>query len=351
MFDLDKLIRESIKALKPYSSARDEFSGKEGVFLDANENPFGMLNRYPDPNQTELKSILSTQKRLPNNQVFVGNGSDEIIDLLFRIFCNPSKDKALTFSPTYGMYDVSAAINDIELIKLLLTDSFDIDLANTKEILAKESIKLTFICSPNNPTGNAFRRETIEEILKSSHGIVVIDEAYIDFSESNSFIDLIDTYPNLVIMQTMSKARGLASARVGFAFSNERVIELLNKVKPPYNVSGLNQQAAINTLIETDLFEKNIKRIRSQRKELEKNLLQLESVLKIYPSQANFLLVEFDNANEIYEALINQKIIVRNRSKIIENCIRITVGTAIENDKLLNELKQIEYEKGIIYRS
>ena len=249
------------------------------------------------------------------------------------------------------MYDVSAAINDIELIKLPLTDSFDIDLANTEEILAKEIIKLTFICSPNNPTGNVFQRKTIEEILKSSHGIVVIDEAYIDFSESNSLIDLIDTYPNLVIIQTMSKARGLASARVGFAFSNERVIELLNKVKPPYNVSGLNQQAAINTLIETDLFEKNIKRICSQRKELEKNLLKLESVVRIYPSQANFLLVEFDNANEIYEALVNKKIIVRNRSKIIENCIRITVGTAIENDKLLNELKQIEYEKGIIYRS
>ena len=246
MFDLDKLARENIKALKPYSSARDEFSGKEGVFLDANENPFGVLNRYPDPYQTELKSILATQKRLPTNQVFVGNGSDEIIDLLFRIFCNPSKDKALTFSPTYGMYDVSAAINDIELMKLPLADSFDIDLANTKEILKKEIIKLTFICSPNNPTGNVFRRETIEEILKSTQGIVVIDEAYIDFSETNSCIDLIDTYPNLLVIQTMSKARGLASARIGFAFSNERVIELLNKVKPPYNVSGLNQQAAIN---------------------------------------------------------------------------------------------------------
>ena len=349
MFDLNTIIRENIKSLKPYSSARDEFSGKEGIFLDANENPFGKLNRYPDPYQTKLKSILADQKGVSASQIFVSNGSDEVIDLLYRIFCNPGKDKALTFSPTYGMYDVSAAINDVALIKLPLTDSFEIDLTKSKEIIGNEIVKLLFICSPNNPTGNAFPRETIEQFLRVSNGIVVVDEAYIDFSKTASMIDLIETYPNLVVTQTMSKARGLASARVGYAFADTRIIELLNKVKPPYNVSSLNQQAAIDALEDNELFESNVKLILSQRKELEKKLSELNSVLRIYPSQANFLLVEFNDAESIYKALVDRKIIVRNRTKIINNCIRITVGTPVENNKLLNELKQIENEKSIVY--
>lgn len=349
MFELKKIVRKNILDLQPYSSARDEFTGKEGVFLDANENPFGTLNRYPDPYQQELKSILSDQKGVNVNQIFVGNGSDEIIDLLYRIFCNPGKDKALTFSPTYGMYDVSAAINNVELLKIPLSESFQIDVEAAVNETLKRDVKLTFVCSPNNPTGNAFPRKDIEEILKNTSGIVVVDEAYMDFSETASMIDLIDTYPNLVVTQTMSKARGLASARVGFAFTNAQIIELLNKVKPPYNVSRLNQQAAIDALENNELFESNVKLILSQRKELVQKLCELKSVIKIFPSQANFLLVEFNDAEGIYKALVDRKIIVRNRTRIINNCIRITVGSPVENSKLLIELKQIENEKSIVY--
>lgn len=339
----------NVRNLQPYSSARDEFSGNEGVFLDANESPFGNLNRYPDPYQVELKSILASQKGLNPSQVFVGNGSDEVIDLLYRVFCDPGKDKALTFSPTYGMYDVSAAINDVVLIQIPLTDSFDIDLGKTKEMYNREALKLTFICSPNNPTGNAFPIKTIEEVLLSSNGIVVIDEAYIDFSESDSAIQLIDRYPNLVVTQTMSKARGLAAARVGFAFANEMIINFLNKIKPPYNVSALNQKAAISALKDVESYEVNKKIILSQRKELEKKLAQLQSVIKIYPSEANFLLVEFADADKTYQALVDRKIIVRNRAKVVNNCIRITVGTPVENSQLINELKQMDNEKSTVY--
>ena len=349
MFELNKIVRKNILALQPYSSARDEFTGKEGVFLDANENPFGTLNRYPDPYQEELKSILAEQKGLNPNQIFVGNGSDEVIDLVYRIFCNPGEDKALTFSPTYGMYDVSAAINDATLIKLPLTNAFEIDLEMTKDCLAKEFVKLIFICSPNNPTGNVFPLTTLEAVLKSAKGIVVVDEAYIDFSDNASAIQLIDRYTNLVVTQTMSKARGLAAARIGFAFSNKNVIELLNKVKPPYNVSALNQKAAIDALKDTATFDMNKKIILSQRKELARMLTELQSVVKIYPSEANFLLVEVVDATKMYQALVERKIIVRNRAKVIDNCIRITVGTPVENSLLINELKQLENEKNTIY--
>lgn len=349
MFELKKIVRKNILDLQPYSSARDEFTGKEGIFLDANENPFGTLNRYPDPYQQELKSILSDQKGVNVNQIFVGNGSDEIIDLLYRIFCNPGKDKALTFSPTYGMYDVSAAINNVELLKIPLTESFQIDVEAAVNEIVKRDVKLTFVCSPNNPTGNAFPRKDIEEILKNTSGILVVDEAYIDFSETNSMIDLIDVYPNLVVTQTMSKARGLAAVRVGFAFANEEIIKLLNKVKPPYNVSGLNQKAAIDALKNNELFISNVKIIITQREELRQKLSDLDSVVKIYPTDANFLLVEFKNADNTYEALIKRKLIVRNRAKVVKNCIRISVGTPVENSRLIAELKQIENEKSIVY--
>ena len=349
MFELKKIVRKNILDLQSYSSARDEFTGKEGIFLDANENPFGTLNRYPDPYQQQLKSILAAQKGVKKNQLFVGNGSDEVIDLLFRVFCNPGRDKAITFSPTYGMYDVSAAINDVELVKLPLTETFQIDVEAAVNEIQKQDVKLTFVCSPNNPTGNAFPRTDVEELLKNTSGIVVVDEAYIDFRETGSVIDLIDVYPNLVVTQTMSKARGLAAVRVGFAFAKEEIIMLLNKVKPPYNVSGLNQQAAIDALTNNELYESNLKIIIAQREELKQKLSDLNSVIKIYPTDANFLLVEFYNADDIYEELIKRKIIVRNRAKVVKNCIRISVGTPDENNQLITELKQIENEKSIVY--
>lgn len=349
MIDINALVRINIRNLQPYSSARDEFSGSEGVFLDANENPFGDLNRYPDPYQRELKAVLAKQKGIDTNQIFVGNGSDEVIDLLFRIFCNPGADQALTFSPTYGMYDVSASINDIELIKLPLTSAFQLNMDAAKEILKDSRIKLTFICSPNNPTGNSFPQEEIKEIVKTSQGIVVVDEAYVDFSEQGSMIDLINTYPNLVVSQTMSKARGLAATRVGFAFANSQIIDLLNKVKPPYNISLLNQKAATNALLDNDTYTANLRTLQQEKVQLKNQLNELKSVLRIYPSDANFLLVEFKDANTTYQQLVDRKIIVRNRNNVIHNCIRITVGTPGENAQLINELKQLENEKSTVY--
>lgn len=341
MIDINNLVRMNIRNLQPYSSARDEFSGNEGVFLDANENPFGELNRYPDPYQRELKAVLANQKGIDTAQIFVGNGSDEVIDLLFRIFCNPGTDKALTFSPTYGMYDVSSAINAVELIKLPLTDAFELDVDAAKELLKDSKIKLTFICSPNNPTGNAFPKEQIEAIVQAAQGIVVVDEAYVDFSEQGSMIDLINTYPNLIVSQTMSKARGLAAARVGFAFANTQIINLLNKVKPPYNVSLLNQKAALDALLDNEIYTRNLQILQQEKERLINLLNELKTVVKIYPSDANFLLVEFKDANATYQQLVDRKIIVRNRNSVVNNCIRITVGTPEENTLLINELKQL----------
>ena len=349
MFELESVIRKNIMALLPYSSARDEFSGQAELFLDANESPFGSLNRYPDPYQCELKNKLAIQRNLDEKMIFVGNGSDEVIDLLYRIFCEPKRDKALTFTPTYGMYDVSAGINDVELLKVPLTDEFDIDIETTKAFLGAEQIKLTFICSPNNPTGNVFCQQKIETILQTSTGIVVIDEAYIDFSSTKSLVGLIDRYPNLVVLQTMSKARGLAAARVGFAFAARPIIELLNKVKPPYNVSVLNQQAALAALNNETDYCRNLQEILAEKETLCNFLRELSSVEEVFPSAANFLLVRFNDADLIYQRLIERKIIVRNRNTLIRNCIRITVGSSTENQLLMNELKQLENEKSIVY--
>lgn len=245
MKDIQSLVRPNILKLKPYSSARDEFSGTEGIFLDANENPYGSLNRYPDPYQKTLKAEIAKQKGLHTEQIFIGNGSDEVIDILYRIFCEPKQDKAITFTPTYGMYKVSAEINDVELIEQPLNVDFQIQMKNALDYVLNNKVKLMFICSPNNPTGNLIHSSDIEHLLNKFNGIVVIDEAYIDFSESNSWSQQIDKYPQLVVMHTFSKARGLASARVGMAFANPDIIQLINKVKPPYNVSALNQQAGI----------------------------------------------------------------------------------------------------------
>lgn len=338
--EINTLVRNNILSLKPYSSARDEFSGSDGVFLDANENPFGELNRYPDPHQKALKLKLSEIKSVPASNIFVGNGSDEVIDLTFRIFCNPAKDKALTFTPTYGMYEVSAEINEVELIKVPLTAEFQIDFDALGKYLPDENLKLIFICSPNNPTANSL--DNIEKVLQKFNGIVIVDEAYIDFSKATSFLTKIDQYPNLIVMQTFSKAWGLAAARVGMAYSNDLIISLYNKVKPPYNVSEPNQKAAMKALDDVYSFKERKSIILEQRAWLQNQLDGLPVVIRIYPSDANFLLVEMTEANRIYNELVNQKVITRNRHSVVQNCIRITVGSPHENQILIKALKKIK---------
>lgn len=340
MSNLENIVRENILRLKPYSSARDEFNGTNGIFLDANENPFGYLNRYPDPYQKELKKQLSNYRSIPTENIFIGNGSDEVIDLAFRIFCNPGKDKAVTFSPTYGMYDVSAEINEVALVKVPLNQAFQIDLEKFEEVLKMDSLKLILICSPNNPTGNSI--DHIETILQKFEGIVLVDEAYIDFSTQESLLQKIKLYPNLMVVQTFSKAWGLAAARVGIAYAGEAIISLFNKVKPPYNVSKLNQEAASKALTNFNEFEKNKKVIIKQRNWLEKELKSSPHIKKIYPSDANFILVETTNANYIYNQLVANQVITRNRNNLVNNCIRITVGSPEENQQLINVLNRIQ---------
>jgi histidinol-phosphate aminotransferase len=337
MKKIEELIRPSILKLKPYSSARDEFQGKDGIFLDANENPFGELNRYPDPYQKNLKTKLAELKSVSTESIFIGNGSDEVIDLAFRIFCEPGVDKALTFSPTYGMYEVSAAINNVDLIKVPLNSDFQIDFNLTTTFLSDPLIKLIFICSPNNPTGNSING--IEEILKSFDGIVIIDEAYIDFSERESYLNKLTDFPNLIIAQTFSKARGLAAARVGIAYANPELISWFNKVKPPYNVSDLNQKAAIDALDRNVETIRQIALAKSQKEFLISEMKKLDLVKKIFPSDANFILVEVSDADLVYNYLTTNKVVVRNRNSVVKNCLRITIGTEDENKKLLEALK------------
>jgi histidinol-phosphate aminotransferase len=343
MIDLEKLVRENVRKLTPYKSARDEFSGKTGIFLDANENPYGNLNRYPDPYQRELKTAISRIKGIEQDKIFLGNGSDEIIDLCFRIFCNPGRDKALTFSPTYGMYEVSASVNDIETIKSPLNKNFQIDLEKAKPLLTDSNLKLIFICSPNNPTANTMNNEDVEYIINNFNGIVVIDEAYIDFSEKPSFLKLIERYPNLILMHTFSKAFGLAAARVGMAFSSPEIIKFFNKLKPPYNISTINQKAALNKLNNMEGVKNQVLRIRREREKLSVKLQKMNAVEMVYPSDANFLLVKVKNANYIYNRLINNNIITRNRSNVVDNCLRITIGKRSENDKLIEAFYELDH--------
>lgn len=335
MYNVTNLIRKNILSLTPYSSARDDYKSKQGIFLDANENPFGNLNRYPDPYQWRLKQILSSQKKLGIENILIGNGSDEIIDLVQRVFCEPSEDKIIICSPTYGMYEVYANINNIKIISIPLTKDFQL---NTEAILAQNA-KILFLCSPNNPTGNSL--ENLEFIIENFNGIVFLDEAYIDFSEQASLISKIKQFPNLIVSQTFSKARGLAAARVGIAYANETIISVMNKVKPPYNVSQLNQEAAVLSLANEADFKSNVQLIKLEREILKQSLLALDFVSKIYPSEANFLLVEMDNATAIYNSLIDQQIITRNRSSLVENTIRITIGTPRENQQLLYALNLV----------
>lgn len=342
-FNLNKIVRSSIKGLKPYSSARDEFTGKADVYLDANENPFGNgLNRYPDPYQKALKKEISKIKNIHEESIILGNGSDEVIDLLFRAFCEPGKDEVIIFPPTYGMYQVCADVNNVKTKKVPLTSDFEVDELSLLETIDKKS-KIIWFCSPNNPTGNTMDPAVIKNILNCFEGIVVIDEAYIDFSDSQSWIDFLEIHPNLFIIQTLSKAWGLAGIRLGMGFGSKEIISVLNKIKPPYNVNSLTQEKAIEAIGYLDEKNETIDAILAEKAKLKEKLNQIDGVQKIYQSDANFLLVKIDNATNIYNKLVEQSIIVRNRSSVTlcENCLRITVGKPAENEKLLNAIKEI----------
>lgn len=343
MVDIQKLIRPNVRNLKPYSSARDEFKGSASVWLDANENPNNTgLNRYPDPLQWKLKTLISELKNVPKESIFLGNGSDEAIDLLFRGFCEPGKDIAMICSPTYGMYQVSADINNVEVVDIPLTSDWQLNTEGLRKHFADPNLKLIFICSPNNPTGNSIRREDIIHVLSSFNGLVVIDEAYIDFAEQESLTNQLQNHNNLVVLQTLSKAWGLAGIRLGMAFASTEVIDVLNRIKPPYNVNQLTQEVALKRLDEIAAFQGELDVILSERKRLEIELGKLKNVLTIYPSDANFLLVKFTQPKSVYDTLTEQGIVVRDRSKVAEGCLRITVGTPEENTELLQELKKLE---------
>ena len=349
MFNIESIVRNNIKNLKAYSSARDEFKGDAKVFLDANENSLGSptlkwYNRYPDPMQMKVKEKISLVKKVAVENIFIGNGSDEAIDLLFRCFCEPGIDNVIIFPPTYGMYEVSANINNVNLKKISLTQDFQLDLP-LLEAAIDLNTKIIWICSPNNPSGNSINREDIEMVLNNFDGIVVIDEAYINFSRQRSFVADLNDYPNLVVLQTLSKAWGLAALRLGMAFASTDIIAYMNKAKPPYNISEPVQQLAIQALDEIGQVNDMIVEIVSSRKLLEESLGNLEEIIKVHPSDANFLLVEFKQAKLIYDYLVSQGIVVRDRSNVLlcDNCLRITVGTAYENELLVNAI--IGYHK------
>ncbi len=345
-FNLDNLVRKNIKRLTPYSSARKEFSGTATVFLDANENSFGSpvgnYNRYPDPLQHEIKSKSAALQGIKQAEIFVGNGSDEAIDLLFRVFCEPGVDNILICPPTYGMYQVSAEINDTAVKRANLTKDFQLDVEKINATI-DENTKLLFICSPNNPTGNSLKRDDILSSAKKFNGIIVVDEAYIHFSNEESLVSEINNFPNLVVLQTFSKAWGLAGLRVGLAFANATIIELFNKVKPPYNVSQIAQEAILQAFENKSEVDKNISDLIFERKKLIENLRKLQIITNIYPTDANFVLIRTVDANIAYQHLINEGIVVRNRNNVemCEGCLRITIGTPEENDKLMEALKKL----------
>ncbi len=345
-FNIQDLVRDTVKDLKPYSSARDEYvsDGSEMIFLDANENPFeNGLNRYPDPQQRSLKTLLSEEKKVSEKNILLGNGSDEVLDLIFRAFCEPNQDNVITLPPTYGMYKVLSGINAVENKEVLLTTGFEPDVDKILNTVNKSS-KIIFICSPNNPTGNAFSLEKIEKLLTNFQGIVVIDEAYVDFSSEKSWVKSLNKYSNLIVTQTMSKAYGMAGIRLGICYASEEIIGILNKIKPPYNVNQLTQYQALKRVLDETLVQEEVKKILVERNILTKELEQLSFVEHIYKSDANFVLAKVDDANKRYEELLALKIVVRNRSNqpLCENTLRFTVGTPNENRKLIAILKEIE---------
>lgn len=336
-FDIEALVPKRIIDLEPYSSARKEFSGSAAVFMDANELPYGAYNRYPDPLQVSLKRQLARLKQVNPASIFIGNGSDEVIDLCFRIFCD-SGDKALCLEPTYGMYRVSAAINNVQMLSIPLNEDFDITPGSLNSYLPDPQLKLIFLCSPNNPTANTLNRSAVLDLLEQFRGIVVIDEAYIDFADEPSYISELQQNKNLIVLQTMSKAWGLAAIRLGMAYMHPDLVNYFNNVKPPYNVSSVSQQIALEALQNTELYNQRLQKVLQQRNWLSEQLQRLPQVRKVYPSQTNFLLVEMHEAAKVYQRLVQRGIIVRDRSSAIPNCIRITVGTEKENELLLQSL-------------
>ncbi|MFY0630834.1 MAG: histidinol-phosphate transaminase [Flavobacteriaceae bacterium] len=343
--NIQNLVRENIKSLQPYSSARDEFKDatSEMVFIDANENPFDTgLNRYPDPQQNLVKDELAKLKGVAKKQILLGNGSDEVLDLIFRVFCEPKEDKVIALPPTYGMYKVLANTNDIELVAISLLENFQ---PNIEEILKAQNAqtKILFLCSPNNPTANSFESQRVEQLINEFKGIVVIDEAYIDFSTEESWVSRLSEFPNLIVTQTLSKAYGLAGIRLGICYASEEVISVLNKIKAPYNVNQLTQEVALDRLKNQDKVNQEIQDVISQRDQLISDLQEVDLVERIYPSDANFLLVKVDDVNKRYSELTKEGIVVRNRSNQIlcDNCLRFTVGTRKENEKLIEVLQLI----------
>ena len=341
--DLQKLIRDNIKSLKPYSTARDEFVGKAQVYLDANENPYNEpYNRYPDPYQKELKEKTAALKQVSVKYLFLGNGSDEPIDLLIRAFCEPARDNLVIFDPTYGMYEVAANINNVEVRKISLDQNFQVDpdmLLNAVD----GNTKLIFLCSPNNPTGNCIRKDSVIKIIGNFDGLVVLDEAYIDFAPEKSFLPDLKNYQNLVILQTFSKAWGLAGARLGMAFAVPEIIQVLNKIKYPYNINILTQQKVLEAIENTTRKNEWVSKILESKKHLAAEMARFPFTIKVFPSDANFILVKMDDAKGIYDYLIEKEVVVRNRSDVhlCENCLRITAGNEKDNEILINTLKEL----------
>ncbi len=339
-FDINAITRNNLLKLKPYSTARNDYKGTASIYLDANENPFVTnYNRYPDPTQSQLKTELVRIKEVGSEQIIIGNGSDELIDLLFRAFCEPGVDNVIIPQPTYGMYSVCAQINHIEVREPLLTDDFQLDVALLKKNIDSKT-KLIFLCNPNNPTGNLLETKSIIDLLKTFHGIVIVDEAYIDFVDSNGLLSQLDCYPNLVILQTLSKAWGLAGLRIGLGFASEEITQLLTKIKPPYNISQANQILALDALNKQEFKNRCVEIIVKERRLLEDQLSTFFFVKKVFPSMANFLLVKLDNAKTCYEYLLTRGIVVRDRSSApkCEDCLRVSIGTPEENKKLVSEL-------------
>lgn len=342
-FNIQNFIRKNIQQMVAYSSARSEFTEVADVYLDANENPFeNGMNRYPDPYQKMVKERLSEIKSIPAKNILLGNGSDEVLDLIFRAFCEPKQDNVICTPPTYGMYKVLSGLNDIELKDSLLTIDFTL---NVDDILSQVDVttKIIFLCSPNNPTGNSIPQEQIEIVLEKSNCLVVIDEAYIDFSEEISWSVKLEEYPNLIVCQTLSKAWGMAGIRLGICYASVEIISVLNKIKPPYNVNILTQQKALETLNNVEEFEQKLIQILSERKKLKETLSKLSFIERIYPTDANFWLIKVDDANKRYKQLLEKSVVIRNRTTqpLCENCLRITVGTSIENEKLIKALKEL----------
>lgn len=343
-FDLNTLVRTNVKTLKKYSSARDEFKNfnQKMIYLDANENPFeNGVNRYPDPQQQDLKAVLASKKGVKTENILIGNGSDEVLDLIFRAFCEPNKDNIITLPPTYGMYSVLADINAIENRKIILKANFQPDVEAILSKVTKET-KLIFLCSPNNPTGNSFTDEAIKSLLESFNGLVAIDEAYIDFAEKESWLQRFEQYPNLIVTQTLSKAYGMAGLRVGILYASKAIISILNKIKPPYNINELSQQKAIE-LLRLNKTNIQIKKLIFERNRVAKVLTEIPFVLDVYPSDANFVLFKVDDAVKRYNQLLNKGIVIRNRTNepLCFNCLRITIGTSDENEKVISILKTL----------